>query len=143
MAEVVYLLARAIDRVHPDDGWLELVNEVDGGSGSRREELTERKAKAEQWDTIMPLTTFAEIGHLVGVVERSQDVLRLLGEDDDLPRRLRSLPDLRNRVAHVVKPVIAGPRKIKSVASQVDLMLGWIKRWEDRLVTDQREGNGG
>lgn len=140
VAEVEYLLARAIDRVHPDDGWLALLDEHGGNPGK---DLAQRKEDAKHWDTIMPLTTFAEIGHLVGVVERSQEVVRLLGEDDRLPTRLRSLPDLRNRVAHVVKPVIAGPKQIKSVASQVDLMLGWIERWEDRLLTDQREGSGG
>ncbi len=143
VAEVEYLLARAIDRVHPDDGWLELIEETDKHGRNPREELAQRKASAKQWDSIMPLTTFAEIGHLVGVVERSQDVVRLLGEDDKLPSRLRSLPDLRNSVAHVVRPVIAGPKRIKTVANQVDLMFQWIERWEKRLASDRREGIGG
>lgn len=143
VAEVEYLLARAIEMVYPDDGWLELVEETDEHGRKPREELAQRKANAKHWDSIMPLTTFAEIGHLVVVVERSQDVVRLLGEDDTLPRRLRSLPDLRNSVAHAVRPVIAGPKRIKSVANQVDLMFQWIDRWEKRLASDRREGIGG
>lgn len=144
VAEVESLLARAINEAHPDDSWIELVESYKEAAAGHhlhpREELAQRKANAMHWDSIMPLTTFAEIGHLVGAVERSQAVIHLLGEDEKLPSRLRSLPGLRNRVAHVVKPVIAGPKQIKSVASQVDLMLEWIKRWEKRLATESREG---
>lgn len=143
VAEVEYLLARAIDKLYPDDKWLDLLSNMNGVAKRTHKAIAKRKTEADRWDAIMPATTFADIGHLISVVKHLEGIERLLGEDRGLPGRLCELPRLRNRVAHVVKPVIAGPKRIKSVTDQVDLMLQWIDRWETRLASDPREGNGG
>lgn len=132
VSEVEYFLARAIDEVYPDDTWVDLIEPLDDEERHPRDVLLERKRVAKSWDTTMPLTSFAEVGHLARVVEGSNAVRELLSEDDRFPRRLKSLPDLRNRVAHAVKPIVAGPRLVKSVAGQVALMLKWIERWEQQ-----------
>jgi hypothetical protein len=92
-----------------------------------------RKAAAKSWDTTMPLTTFAEIRHLIEAVGASSKAIDRLGENGEIADKLKSLPDLRNRVAHVVKPIVAGPAKIKSVANQIDLLLGWVDCWSTPL----------
>jgi hypothetical protein len=82
----------------------------------------------------MPLTTFAELGQLVYVARHSKivrDFLQITNESE-----LRSLSDFRNRVAHVVKPIIAGPKHISSVANQVETMLAWIKSWDELVTAD-------
>ncbi len=127
VAEVEYLLAAAIDRAHPDDTWVHLVPES-------APELLRRMADAEHWDVTMPLTTFTDIGHLVSVVGQSPEVRALLNARHDIADKLRSLSQVRNRVAHVVRPVVPGPGQIASVARQIELMLGWISGWTARLA---------
>ena len=134
MAEVEYLLAQALDLAHPDDSWIELLARRSHDGRDERAELLRRKQEAEHWDVTMPVTTFAEIGHLIDAIGASEKVLSMLGEAPEVAKRLRSIPDLRNRVAHVVKPVVAGPKQIAAVASQIDLMLEWIDRWSKRLA---------
>ena len=111
------------------DGWLgflEKANDPDHPA----DELRERKSHASGFDTTMPLSTFATIGHLISVVKHSPKVRKLLGETDRVAKQLQSLPHLRNRVAHAVKPIVAGPLHIKTVAREVELMFEWIDRWE-------------
>lgn len=133
VAEVEFLLAEALDRAHSDDSWIDLLPNPGDSSDDARRELQCRKNQAAQWDVTMPLTTFAEIGHLIAAAGGSSLVRAMLDEEDGLGDSLKSLPDLRNRVAHVVKPVVAGPAAIKSVAGQIDQMLAWIKKWSERL----------
>lgn len=128
VAEVEYLLAVAIDRAHPADAWVGLL------PPDSQNQLLQQQGAAEQWDVTMPVTTFADIGQLIDAVGRSPEVQALLGVDDRIADRLRSLSQLRNRVAHVVRPIVSGPGRIRSVAKQVALMLGWIDSWTARLA---------
>jgi hypothetical protein len=135
VAEVEYLLAEVIDRVFPDDDWPKVLLADDGFSRESVGELLVRRVEAAHWDVVMPLTTFAEIGHLAGVVGASRQVQAFLGVNETVKNQLKSLSELRNRVAHVVRPIVAGPSQISGVANQIDLMLGWIDTWSDRLIT--------
>lgn len=135
MAEIEYLLAYTLDIVHPDGSWLELLNRGNSEAKDDQAELRKRQKEAEHWDVTMPLTTFAEIGHLIHAIPASEQALCLLGETSAIAKQLRSIPDLRNRVAHVVRPVVAGPKQISSVTKQINLMLEWTQRWSDNLST--------
>lgn len=130
VSEVEYLLARAIDEQHPHDGWLELASAL---PAHERQELGVRREEARDWDALMPLTTFADIGHLVRVAYASPAVRERLdlaaGESD----RLRAISDLRNRVAHTVRPVVAGPGAIQTLAATVRMLRELIARWSVRL----------
>ncbi|MDD5720619.1 MAG: hypothetical protein PHQ53_13125, partial [Candidatus Krumholzibacteria bacterium] len=132
VAEVEYLLATTLDRIHPDDSWIDLLQPTEDRPDPKAE-LLERKRNACSWDTTMPLTTFAEIGHLIEAVAASPQAIEMLGETGTIADELKSLPDLRNRIAHVVKPVVQGPSEIAKTAKQIDLLLGWIGRWSKRL----------
>jgi hypothetical protein len=125
VAEAEYLLASAFDRAYPDDSWIDLLEP------DHRESILTKKREAQHWDAAMPATTFADLGHLVHAVEQSRPVQKLIGPIK--MAELRPLPDLRNRVAHVVKPIVAGPTQIATVANQVDRLLGWIDDWSERL----------
>ena len=133
MAEIEYLLAHALDLAHPDGSWLDLLNRGDGEARDDRKELLKRQQEAKHWDATMPVTTFAEIGHLIHAIPASEQALSLLGETSEVANQFMSIPDLRNRVAHVVRPVVAGPKQISSVAKQIDQMLEWTQRWSDNL----------
>lgn len=133
LAEVEYLLAAAIDRSFPDGEWAKLLAAMPEFNRASVGELLVRQVEAQHWDVTMPLTTFAEIGHLAAVAGVSKPTQGLLGESERLGQQLKSLSELRNRVAHVVRPIIAGPSQIGSVADQVDLMMGWIDKWSARL----------
>lgn len=126
VAEAEHLLACAFDEAYPNDSW---VNSLEA---SYRDAILKRKEEAAHWDAVMPVTTFADLGNLVHAVEDSQKVQELIGPLDT--NRLRMLSDLRNRVVHVVKPVIPGPKRIKNVADDVDQLLAWIDEWEARLM---------
>ena len=143
VAEVEYLLARAVDKLHPNDKWLDLLSSAGSDANKAHKALTKWKEKADHWDATMPATTFAGISHLITAVKHLDGMEHMLDEDCGLSDRLRELPSLRNRVAHAVKPVIAGPGEIKTVADQVDLMFEWIDRWETQLSSDPQEGIGG
>jgi hypothetical protein len=133
VAEVEYLLACALDIAHPDDSWIDLVPASEDPRRDFREELLQRRREAVGWDVNMPLTTFSEIGHLIRAASNSPAVLEMLGEGEDLAVQLLTLPELRNRIAHAVRPVIAGPKQIGVVADQLDRLLGWIAKWPERL----------
>jgi CBS domain-containing protein len=133
MAEIEYLLALALDMAHPDDSWIDLLPD-------KTVEFLQRREDAKHWDVVMPMTTFAEIGDLILAVPASRKALALLGETESIARRLKSIPDLRNRVDHVVRPVVRGPKLISSVANQIDQMLAWAERWTANLAA--RGGSG-
>ena len=126
VSEAEYLLARAIDQKHPRDGWLEFAGAL---SEAERAELIKRRNEAREWDALMPLTTFAEIGDLVRVACASPAVCARLGLSAGDSDRLRMIADLRNRVAHTVRPVVAGPGAIQTTAAQVRLLRELIERW--------------
>lgn len=126
VAEVEYLLARAIDEQHPDDSWLQL---HDALPVHERQELSVRREEARDWDALMPLTTFADIGHLVRVAYASPAVRERLGLVEGEGDRMRALSDLRNRVAHTVRPVVAGPGAIQTMAATVRMLRELIARW--------------
>ncbi len=67
------LLAAAFDRAYPDDSWINLLG-VDF-----RDEILARQQAAAHWDVIMPLTTFADLGHLIYAAELSPAVQDLIG----------------------------------------------------------------
>jgi hypothetical protein len=133
MAEVEYLLAHALDLAYPDGSWLDLLDRGDREAKDERAELLKRQEEAEHWDVMMPVTTFAEMGHLIHAIAASKQALSLLGETTAVARQFRSIPELRNRVAHVVRPVVAGPKQISSVANRIDRMLEWTERWSTNL----------
>jgi hypothetical protein len=128
MAEIEYLLARALDMAHPDDSWIDLL------PAEKTTNLRKQHEKAMHWDVVMPMTTFAEIGDLILFVPASRKALALLGETESIADRLKSIPDLRNRVDHVVRPVVKGPKQVSSVATQIDLMLAWAEQWTANLA---------
>jgi len=136
MAEIEYLLARALDMAYPDDSWIELLPKDEN-----REELQKRQKEAQHWDVLMPLTTFANIGDLIRAMPHSPEALAMLGETAAIDTHLKSIPELRNNVDHVVRPVVRGPKQISSVANQIDLMLEWAKRWTANLA--DRDGSRG
>jgi len=138
MAEIEYLLAFALDMAHPDDSWIKLLPE-------KTSKFRQSHEKAMNWDAVMPMTTFAEIGDLIRAVPASKKALALLGETESIADRLKSIQDLRNRVVHVVRPVVKGPKQISSVAKQIDLMLAWAKRWTANLAAGggSRQGEKG
>lgn len=129
VAEVEMLMAHALDLAHPDDSWVDLIPADPKGERDYRAEVLGRQKEAKGWDVAMPLTTFADISHLTRAIPESPAALRLLGEDKGIAGKLKDLSGLRNRVAHVVKPVVAGPKEIATVADQIDTLLGWIERW--------------
>jgi hypothetical protein len=131
VSEVEYLLARAIDEHHPQDGWLELAGALPPGEQS---DLKKRREEAREWDALMPLTTFADIGHLVRVACASPAVCERLGLTPGNSDRLRMIADLRNRVAHTVRPVVAGPGAIQTTAGHVRLLRELIDRWSAAIV---------
>lgn len=126
VSEVEYLLARAIDERHPGDKWLEI---ADALPAAERDDLIARREAARDWDAIMPLTTFADIGHLVRVAYASPAVRERLGLVEGESDRMRALSDLRNRVAHTVRPVVAGPGAIQTMAATVRMLRELIARW--------------
>ena len=134
ISEVEYLLAAAINRIYPKDEWIKLFTPGADFRVKSIDELRKRQHAAQHWDVTMPLTTFAEIGHLAAVAGMSTDVRKLLGESENLNDQLKSFSELRNRVAHVVRSVVAGPSGISGVANQIDLMLGWTDRWSSKLA---------
>lgn len=134
VAEVEYFLASGLDATYADGGWARLLLADKKPNRGSVGELLVRRLEAAHWDVTMPLTTFAEIGHLIQAVEASPELLKLLDISEEAIDRLRSIPELRNRVSHVVRPVVAGPKQIAAVANQIDLMLEWIDRWSKRLA---------
>ena len=132
VAEIEYLLALALDTAHPDDSWVNLL-----ASGDAKAELLRRQNEAKHWDVCMPLTTFADIGHLIHAVPASPEAMRLIGGDEELPKQLRAICDLRNRVDHVVRPVIAGPKQISSVSDQTVMLRSWVGKWSRALAIQQ------
>jgi hypothetical protein len=133
MAEVEYLVARSLDVAYPDDSWIELLG---GDDSVRNDQASLRRSKEDalHWDVKMPMTTFANIGQLTHALAASSRALAILGESDQIADSLRSISELRNRVAHAVKPVVDGPGQIKGVADQIDLMLRWITSWTASLA---------
>lgn len=140
VAEIEYLLAEALDRAHPDGSWIDSL-ESDPGRPNARAALLERREDAKHWDVSMPVTTFAEIGHLISGLKGSPQALARIGESKDVVERLQSIPELRNRVAHAVKPVVAGPSQIKTVCGHIDLLLGWIDSWTAQLSSTPSGGS--
>lgn len=140
VAEVECLLAHALDTAHPDDSWETLLPSNPSSDRDERAELLRRQNEAKSWDVTMPLTTFADIGHLVRVIPQSPATLALLGETSDIANQLLTVADLRNRVAHVVRPVIQGPKQISVMANQIEMLLGWINKWSSRLASSSDAG---
>lgn len=140
VAEVECLLAHALDTAHPDDSWAALLPSNPASDRDERAELLRRQNEAKGWDVTMPLTTFADIGHLVRVIPQSPATLALLGETPDIANQLLAVADLRNRVAHVVRPVIQGPKQIGVVANQIDMLFAWINRWSSQLAPNNDAG---
>jgi hypothetical protein len=134
VAEVECLLAHALDTAHPDDSWAALLPSNPASDRDERAELLRRQNEANGWDVTMPLTTFADIGHLVRVIPHSPATLSLLGETPDIANQLLTVVDIRNRVAHVVRPVVQGPKQIGVVANQIDMLFAWINNWSSRLA---------
>jgi len=137
VAEVEYLLATALEVTHPNNSWVELIKEK-----KHRNKLEKEKERAEHWDVCLPLTTFANLEHLIIALGESPATIDLLGETASVIDKLDDIRKLRNRVDHVVKPVIAGPKCIAEVAGHVDLMLQWSQKWPTRLaaVTEGADG---
>lgn len=126
VSEAEYLLARAIDQLHPKDGWLEFAGALPKDEVA---DLLKRRDEAREWDALMPLTTFADIGQLARVASASPKVCARLGLIEGDGNRLRLIADMRNRVAHTVRPVVAGPGAIQTTAAHVRLLRELIERW--------------
>lgn len=134
VAEVECLLAHALDTAYPDDSWVDLITIDPVSPRNTADELRKRQSEAMGYDVTMPITTFADIGHLVRGLPQASAALALLGETSEIAPSLLAVSDLRNRVAHVVRPVIPGPKQIGPVANQLDQLLGWIDAWSARFT---------
>jgi hypothetical protein len=140
VAEVECLLAHALDTAYPDDSWVDLIPVDPVSQRNTADELRKRQSEAQGYDVTMPITTFADIGHLVRGLPQATAALALLGESADIASSLLAISDLRNRVAHVVRPVVPGPKHIGPVANQLDLLLGWIDTWSARMSATASDG---
>jgi CBS domain-containing protein len=129
LAEIEFLMAHALDVAHPDGSWVDYLPVAAEGERDHQAELLRRQQEALHWDVTMPLTTFAEIGHLIHGLAGSTTARRLLGLTPEDVSRLRDIPELRNRVSHVVKPIVAGPKQIKITASRIQCLLNWAESW--------------
>lgn len=129
ISEIEHLLASLLDAAHPDESWPRYIPRAANARRSPFQILQQEQRRAEDWDVTMPLSCFATLSQLVAAACHSPALCRQLDDDPNVILRLKRVTALRNRVAHIVKPVIAGPTQIQGIASVVLDMLTWISRW--------------